>query len=186
VLKRSEKKETITELSGKFAKVQVAIVAEFNKLDVANVTALRKLCREAKVEYKVVKNTLAKIAAKGTPIEKVADILAGPTALVMGYEDPISAAKVLAGFMKDLKNKDSIKVRGGVVDGARIDAKGVEALAKMPGLQDLRATILRMINTPATQLARVIQTPGAQVARVLQAHVDKQGGAPAAEAPAAS
>lgn len=175
MLKRSEKQETITELSGKFAKVQVAIVAEFNKLDVANVTALRKKCREAKVEYKVVKNTLAKRAGKGTPIEKIEELLAGPTALVMGYEDPINAAKVLTAFLKDLKDKDSIKVRGAVVDGNRIDAKGVEALSKMPGLQELRATILAMINTPATQVARIIQAPGAQLARVIQANVDKQG-----------
>jgi len=184
VLKRSEKAETITELTGKFAKVQVAIVAEFNKLDVANVTALRKKCREAKVEYKVVKNTLAKRAAKGTPIEKVEDILAGPTALIMGYEDPINAAKVLSAFLKDLKDKDSIKVRGAVVDGNRIDAKGVEALSKMPGLQELRATILMMINAPATQLARVLAAPGGQLARVIQARVDKEG-KPAEGAPAA-
>ena len=176
MLKRSEKEESIKLLSGKFAKVQVAIVAEFNKLDVLTVTALRKKLREAKIDYKVVKNTLAKRAAKGTSIEKLEDILAGPTALVMGYEDPVQAAKLLTEFMeKEPKAKENIKIRGGVVDGNRIDAKGVTALSKMPGLPELRATILRMINTPATQLARVVQAPGAQLARVIQARVDKEG-----------
>lgn len=174
MLNRNEKAESIKTLSAKFQKAQVAIVAEYNKLDVASVTELRKKMRAAKVDYKVVKNTLAKRAAKGTSIEKVEDILAGPTALVLGYDDPVAPAKVLQEFLKDLKDKDSLKVRGAVVNGNRVDAKGVEALSKMPGLPELRATLLRMINTPATQLARVIAAPGTQLARVIQAHVDKQ------------
>jgi len=181
VLKRSEKEASIKDLSGKFAKVQVAIVAEFNKLDVLTVTALRKKCRDAKIDYKVVKNTLAKRAAKGTPIEKIENLLAGPTALVMGYEDPVQAAKILTEFMeKEPKAKENIKVRGAVVDGKPVDAAGVTALSKMPGLPELRATILRMMNTPATQLARVISAPGTQLARVIQARVDKEGGGQAA------
>jgi len=181
VLKRSEKEESIKELSEKFAKVQVAIVAEFNKLDVLTVTALRKKLRDAKIDYKVVKNTLAKRAAKGTSVEKLESLLAGPTALVMGYEDPVSAAKLLTEFIeKEPKAKDNIKVRGALVEGNVVDAKGVTALSKMPGLPELRATILRMINTPATQLARVVQAPGAQLARVIQARVDKEGGGQAA------
>ena len=181
MLKRSEKEASIKDLSGKFAKVQVAIVAEFNKLDVLTVTALRKKCRDAKIDYKVVKNTLAKRAAKGTPIEKIENLLAGPTALVMGYEDPVQAAKILTEFMeKEPKAKENIKIRGAVVDNKPVDAAGVTALTKMPGLPELRATILRMMNTPATQLARVISAPGTQLARVIQARVDKEGGGQAA------
>lgn len=173
---RSEKQQTIDGLHVKFEKAQVAIVAEFSKLDVATVTELRKKCRAAKVDYKVVKNTLARRAAKGTSVEKVEDLFVGPTAIVMGYDDPVNAAKVLMDFAKD---KKTLTVRGAVVDGSRIDGKGVEALSKMPGLPELRATLLRMVNTPATQLARIIGTPGTQVARVIQAHVDQ------AEKPAA-
>jgi large subunit ribosomal protein L10 len=184
VLNRSEKAETIKTLTEKFSRAQVAIVAEYNKLDVATVTELRKKMRAQKIDYQVVKNTLAIRAAKGTSVEKVEDILAGPTALVLGYEDPVAPAKALQDFLKDLKDKDSLKVRGAVVNGSRIDAKGVEALSKMPGLPELRATLLRMINTPATQVVRVLSAPGTQLARVLQAHVDKQG--TPAEAPAAS
>ncbi len=171
---RNEKAETIKSLGEKFGRAQVAIVAEYNKLDVATVTELRKKMRAAKIDYKVVKNTLAKRAAKGTSVEKVDDILAGPTALVLGYEDPVAPAKVLMEFLKELKDKESLKVRGAVVNGNRVDAKGVEALSKMPGLPELRATLLRMINTPATQLVRVLAAPGQQLARVIQANVDKQ------------
>jgi large subunit ribosomal protein L10 len=184
VLNRSEKAETIKTLSQKFQRAQVAIVAEYNKLDVATVTELRKKMRAAKIDYQVVKNTLAKRAAKGTSLEKVEDILAGPTALVIGYEDPVGPAKALHEFLKDLKDKNALKVRGAVVNGSRIDAKGVEALSKMPGLPELRANLLRLINTPATQVVRVLAAPGQQLARVIQANVDKQG--TPAEAPAAS
>jgi large subunit ribosomal protein L10 len=170
---RSEKEDVVRDLAVSFGKAKVAIVAEFNKLDVAAVTELRKRCRAAKVDYKVVKNTLAKRAAKGTSLAVIEDLLAGPTALVMGYDDPIGAAKVLADFMKDKDTKDTIKVRGGMAEGKKIDAKGVEALAKMPGLPQLRATILRMINTPATQLVRIIAAPGTQLARVISAHAEK-------------
>ena len=174
MLNRNEKAETIKTLGAKFQRAQVAIVAEYNKLDVAAVTELRKKMRAAKVDYQVVKNTLAKRAAKGTFLEKVEDILAGPTALVLGYEDPVVPAKVLFDFLKDLKDKESLKVRGAVVNGSRVDAKGVESLSKLPGLPDLRATLLMMINTPATQLVRVLAAPGQQLARVIQANVDKQ------------
>jgi len=174
VQNRNEKAETIKSLTAKFQRAQVAIVAEYNKLDVATVTELRKKMRAQKLDYQVVKNTLAKRAAKGTSLEKLEDILAGPTALVLGYEDPVAPAKVLQDFLKDLKDKESLKVRGAVVNGSRVDAKGVEALAKMPGLPELRATLLRIINTPATQLVRVLAAPGQQLARVIQANVDKQ------------
>jgi len=174
VQNRNEKAETIKTLSAKFQRAQVAIVAEYNKLDVATVTELRKKMRAQKLDYQVVKNTLAKRAAKGTSLEKLDDILAGPTALVLGYEDPVAPAKVLQDFLKDLKDKESLKVRGAVVNGSRVDAKGVEALAKMPGLPELRATLLRIINTQATQLVRVLAAPGQQLARVIQANVDKQ------------
>jgi large subunit ribosomal protein L10 len=174
VQNRNEKAETIKTLGAKFQRAQVAIVAEYNKLDVATVTELRKKMRAQQIDYQVVKNTLAKLAAKGTSLEKLEDILAGPTALVLGYADPVAPAKVLQDFLKDLKDKESLKIRGAVVNGNRVDAKGVEALAKMPGLPELRGTLLRMLNTPATQLVRVLAAPGQQLARVIQAHVDKQ------------
>jgi len=170
---RSEKEDVVKELATRFGKAKVAIVAEFNKLDVAAVTELRKRCRAAGVEYKVVKNTLAKRAAKGTSMEIIGDLMAGPTALVMGYEDPVGAAKVLSTFMKDKDTKETIKIRGAMVEGKKVDAQGVEALSKMPGLPELRATILRLILTPATQLVRTIAAPGTQLARVISAHAEQ-------------
>src|SRR4051812_36491067 len=143
---KSEKEVVIKELSDKFTRAKAAITLEFRKLDVATVTNLRKKLRDGGVEYKVIKNTLARRAAKGTSLEQLADDFVGPVALAISYSDVIAPAKILTDFIKDL---ETIKVRSGVVDGKKVDPNGIKALAKMPGLPELRAKLLGMINQPA-------------------------------------
>lgn len=169
-MEKSEKEVMIKELSEKFGRAKAAIVAEFSKLDVHTVTALRKKLRDGGVEYKVIKNTLAKRAAKGTTLEQVSDDFYGPVALVMSYGDVVAPAKILTEFIKD---KETIKVRSAVVEGKKTDVQGVTALAKMPGLPELRAKILGLITQPATKLARTIAAPGTQLAMVVKAHAEK-------------
>ena len=169
-MNRTEKEEVIGELHAKMAKARAAIVAEPRGLDVETVTALRKKLRDAKIEYRVVKNTLAARAAKGTPVEVVADKFVGPTAIVMSYDDVVAPAKLLVEFMKDREN---FAIRGAVVEGKLVDAKGVQALAKMPGINELRASIAAVLNQPATMLARIIGTPAQQLARVLGARKEQ-------------
>jgi large subunit ribosomal protein L10 len=169
-LNRTEKEQVISELHEKMAKVKIAIVAEPKGLDVATVNDLRKKLRDSKIEYRVIKNTLAARAAKGTTVEKVSDKFVGPTAIVMSYDDVIAPAKVLAAFMKDREN---FSIRTAVVEGKVVDAKGIQALAKLPGLLELRGQIAAMIAQPATKLARIIGTPGQQLARVIAARRDQ-------------
>lgn len=169
-MEKSEKEVVIKELAEKFGRAKAAIVAEFSKLDVATVTTLRKKLRDGGVEYRVLKNTLAKRAAKGTSLEVVSEDFTGPVAVLMSYGDVVAPAKILTDFIKD---RETIKVRSAVIEGKKIDAKGVVALSKMPGIQELRAKILGCINQPATKLARVIQTPGQQLAQVIKAKADK-------------
>jgi large subunit ribosomal protein L10 len=168
-VQKSEKEQLITELNEKFARAKTAVLAEFSKLDVATVTQLRKKFRDGGVDYKVLKNTLAKRAAKGTPLEVISDDFTGPVAVAIGYEDVVAPAKILQDFIKNL---ESIKVRSAVVEGKKVDAKGVEALAKMPGLPELRAMLLGMLNQPAGKLVRTIAAPGQQLARVISAHAE--------------
>jgi large subunit ribosomal protein L10 len=169
-LNRTEKEKVISELHEKLAKVKIAIVAEPKGLDVATVNDLRKKLRDSKVEYRVIKNTLAALAAKGTTVEKVSDKFVGPTAIVMSYDDVIAPAKVLADFMKDREN---FTIRTAVVEGRIVDAKGILALAKLPGLLELRGQIAAMIAQPATKVVRILSTPGQQLARVLAARRDQ-------------
>ena len=174
-MNRTEKEQVIGRLHEKMARAKAAILAEPRGLDVATVTELRRKCREAKVEYRVVKNTLAVRAAKGTPVEALAQEFRGPTALVMSYDDVVAPAKLLADFAKDREN---FSIRVAVVEGKVVDAKGVQALAKLPGLQELRGRIAGVIAQPAANLARILAAPGQQLARVLGARkeqLEKQG-----------
>ncbi|RKH56385.1 50S ribosomal protein L10 [Corallococcus llansteffanensis] len=167
---KSEKEVMIKELHEKFARTKSAVVAEFSKVDVETVTKLRRKFREGKVEYKVIKNTLARRAAEGTSVSVISDDFTGPVALCISYDDVVAPAKILMEFIKDM---ETIKVRSAVVDGRKVDATGVKALAKLPGLNELRAQLLGMLNQPAGKLVRTIAAPGSQLARVIQANADK-------------
>ena len=154
------------------AKAKTAILAEPRGLNVATVTDLRKKFRDAQIDYKIVKNTLAQRAAKGTPVEALVEKFVGPTALIMSYSDVVAPAKIVVDFAKDREN---FSIRSAVVEGRVIDANGVKALAKMPGLQELRATIAMMIAQPATKLVRMIAAPGQQLAQVVNARKEQLG-----------
>jgi large subunit ribosomal protein L10 len=169
-LNRTEKEEVVAKLHEKMARAKTAILAEPKGLDVATVTELRRKCREAKVEYRVVKNTLAIRAAKGTAVEKLAGKFKGTTAIVMSYADVVIPAKILAEFAK---NREDFAIRTAVVEGQVFDAAGIAALAKMPGLNELRSSIVGMLGQPAAKLARVLATPGQQLARVLKARQEQ-------------
>lgn len=169
-LNRTEKEAVVDRLHDKMSRAKAAILAEPRGLDVATVTELRRKCREAKVEYRIVKNTLAIRAAKGTSLEKLVEKFAGPTALILSYDDVVAPAKVLADFAKDREN---FTIRTAVVEGQVVDARGIAALAKMPGLPELRSRIAGMLMQPATKLARVLGTPGQQLARVIGARKDQ-------------
>ncbi len=164
---RAQKEQAIAELNAKMKTATVAIIAEYKGLDVATATDIRKKCRENKVTYKVVKNTLAKRAAQGTSLEQIADGFKGPVVLVLG-EDPVTPAKVLTEFAKD--RADKFVLKSAVVEGQKLDAQGIEALAKMPGLNELRGMLCGVIAAPASKLVRLLATPGQQLARAIDAH----------------
>lgn len=171
-LNRTEKEKVIGDLHALMVKAKAAILAEPKGLDVATVTELRKKFRDAQIDYKVVKNTLAQRAAKGTPVEKLAEKFVGPTALIMSYADVVAPAKILVDFAK---GNEKFAIRTGVVEGQVVDEKGIQALAKMPGIQELRGKIASAIAQPAAKLARIIATPGQQLAQVLGARKDQLG-----------
>ncbi len=168
---RSEKETLQKELNDKFSRARSIVIAEFRKLDVETVNKLRRKLREGKVEWKVLKNTIARRAAKGTSVELVSDDFVGPVAAALSYDDVVAPAKILSEFIKDL---EKIKVKSAVIEGKKTDKAGVQALAKLPGLKELRAQILGVINQPATKLARTLKEPSAALARVIQAKADKK------------
>jgi large subunit ribosomal protein L10 len=170
-MQRNEKQELVGALHAKLAKADFAVAIAYKNIDAEATVKLRKIFREAKVDYKVVKNTLARIAAKGTAAEKLADKMEGPSALVLGYGDVVAPAKLLQEILKEQGEKMSVKA--GVIQGNLVDAAGLKALASMPGLPELRGMLAGMIAAPATKLVRLLNTPGGQLARVLKAKSEK-------------
>lgn len=168
---RTEKAEFIKKLRDKFSRADAMLAIKFGGLDVKKETELRKMFREGKVEYQVVKNTLARIAADGTDAEPMKQWFQGPTAIVFGFDDVVAPAKILHAFLKD--NKDKLEVKGGVVQGNVVDVDQIADLASLPSLDELRATMVALFNTPATSLVRLLNTPGQQLAAVIQARSEQ-------------
>lgn len=166
---RTQKKEWIGSLHGKFGDAGLVVVTHYKGLTVAEMTNLRTKMRAAGASFKVTKNRLTKLALQGTAYEDLSDLFVGPTAIAYSA-DPVAAAKVAADFAK---TNDKLKILGGSLGGSRLDVEGVKALATLPSLDELRAKLLGMISTPATRIAGVLQAPGGQVARVLAAYAKK-------------
>jgi large subunit ribosomal protein L10 len=159
----------VSTLNGVFSSAGVVVVAHYSGLNVAEMTTLRGRMKDAGASLKVAKNRLVKLALKGTDAEHISDLFQGPT--VIAYSsDPVAAPKVASEFAK---TNDKFVVLGGAMGATNLDAKGVEALASLPSLDELRAKIVGMIQTPATRIAGVLQAPGAQLARVLSAYASK-------------
>jgi large subunit ribosomal protein L10 len=170
-MQRNEKQELVGALREKMSRAAIAIAVGYKNIDAAATVKLRKTFRDNKVDYKVIKNTLARLAAKGTPLEQFAEGLIGPNAIILGYDDVVAPAKVLRDVLKE--QGDKMTVKAGVVQGNLVDAKGLAALASMPGLPELRGMLAAMIAAPATTLVRLLNTPGSQIARVLQAKAEQ-------------
>jgi large subunit ribosomal protein L10 len=166
---RAEKKAAIETLNGVFKASNVVVVAHYSGLTVAQMQQLRRQMRQAGASVKVAKNRLAKIALEGTDVASIGPLLKGPT--VIAYSsDVIAAPKVAADFAK---GHEKFVILGGAMGKTALDQNGVKALAALPSLDQLRATLIGLIQAPATKIARVINAPATKVARVISAYVKK-------------
>ena len=168
-MNRTEKAELIETLQATLSGATSVVVAHQSGLTVAESSELRAKMREAGAGFKVTKNRLTKLALQGTKYENLTDLFTGPTAIGTS-SDPVSAAKTLVSFAK---TNDKLTIIGGSLDGKVLDKAGVEALATLPSLDELRAKIIGMLTAPATKVARVTQAPASQLARVIQARADQ-------------
>jgi len=166
---RAQKPLVVAELSRTFEEAGVVVVTRNLGLTVAQSMALRNKMREAGASYKVTKNSLTKIAAKGSAYEGISDMLTGPIALASSV-DPVAAAKVVAEFAK---TTDKLEIVGGSMGSNVLDVAGVQALATLPSLDELRAKIVGLVQAPATKIVQIVQAPAGQIARVLSAHAEK-------------
>ena len=162
---RSQKADLVAELKDVFAETGVVVITRNLGLSVAQSSDLRSKMRDAGAQFKVAKNRLAKIALEGSDYSPLSDLLTGPTALATST-DPVAAAKVAVEFAK---TTDRFEIVGGAMGTTLLDVNGVKALAELPSLDQLRGTLVGLIQAPATKIARIAKEPGGQLARVLAA-----------------
>jgi large subunit ribosomal protein L10 len=163
---RSQKAESVAALNATFAEAGVVVVTRNLGLSVAQSTQLRAKMRDAGASYKVAKNRLAKLALKDTGYEGLEEYLTGPTAIATSA-DPVAAAKAAVDFAK---TNDRLEIVGGSMGGQLLDQKGIQALAALPSLDQLRATLVGLVNAPATKIAQLSTAPAAKLARVFGAY----------------
>ena len=176
-MKASEKAEVVEALRERLSRAKIMLLTSPRGLTVAEATELRRRMRSQAGEFKVAKNTLMRRAVGETEFSAITPLLEGQTALVLGYEDPVAITKAVVAYAKDSNEK--VEILGGVLDGALLTADAVQDLAKLESMDQLRAKLIGLLQTPAQQLVRLLNEPGASLARVLAARADS--GAPAGD-----
>lgn len=170
-MNRDGKKEVIAELAGKLAATKAAFLADYRGLNVVQVEKLRNELRAVGVEYRVAKNTLLKLAAKGTSVECLNGHLAGPTAIAIAGADPVAPAKILADFAKA---HAKFELKAGALDGKLLSVDDIKALAELPSREVLLAKMLGSLNAPASNFVGVLAAIPRSLVQVLAAIQDKK------------
>lgn len=148
------KQQVVNEISDKLQRSVSAVLTDYRGLNVAEATLLRKELRDAGVEYRVLKNTLTKLAAEKAGYEELKKDLVGPTAIAFSYDDPVAPAKILSKFAKEYKK---LVLKSGVVEGKIIDLQGISALADLPSREVLLAQVLAGFQAPVSGFVNVMQ-----------------------------
>ncbi len=165
-MNRTEKEQAIEEIRQDLAQAKSVILASHMGIDVNTVNLLRKQFRDSGVKYRVVKNTLAKIAIQGTDMEIISDMFVGATAIAYSFDDAVSPAKVVKDFAK---GRDKFVVRGGYLSGQRLGEADVIRLAEMPSRDELRSQVLGLMQAVPTKFLRTVNAAPSQFLSVLSA-----------------
>ena len=160
------KNEKIESYKKQFEKAKVAVVADYRGLTVEEITKLRRELQKQEADLTVTKNTLCKVASKGTTFEPIESLLKGPTAVAFGFGDEVNAAKVLANFIKETKK---CEITGAVLDGKVLSANEAKQLANLPSKEELYAKILGSINSPASGIVYTINGVMSALVRAINA-----------------
>jgi large subunit ribosomal protein L10 len=163
---RTQKEELVSSLHETFSGAEMVVVTHNLGLSVKQMEALRVQLREAGASFKVTKNRLTRLALKDTKFEGLADLFTGPTGIAYS-NDAVAAARVSVKFAK---GNDKFVVVGGALGAEALDVAGVQALATLPSLDELRGKLVGLLQAPATKIAGVLQAPAGQLARVCSAY----------------
>ncbi len=165
-MKREDKRRVVADLNQRMRQAKVAILTRFVGLNVEKMTQLRRELRKAAVEYRIIKNTLLRLAVQGTDKEVLASKIEGPVAVAWSNADPVAPARVLAKFAKDYAQ---LQILVAYSDGRLWGPAEIQQWVTLPSLEELRGKILGLIQVPASRLVRLLATPGTGLAQVMKA-----------------
>lgn len=152
-MKKEEKISIVSELQGKFQKAKGIVFTDYCGLNVEEITGLRNNLREVALEYRVIKNTLAKRASEGTPIDAVKEIFSGPIGIAVGYDDPVLLAKKVLEFSK--KN-DKLEIKGGIIEGDVCTPAQIKTISELPSREVQLAMLVGAMQSPLSKLASAL------------------------------
>ncbi|UCH80362.1 MAG: 50S ribosomal protein L10 [Nitrospiraceae bacterium] len=170
-LNRTEKAQVVSELQKKFESAKGIVFTDYRGLNVEEITELRNSLRESALEYRVVKNTLARIAAEGTPVDQAKDILSGPIGIAVGFDDPVLVVKKVLEFNK---SNDKLEVRGGIVEGNVYALNDLLSISKLPPKEIQLSMLAGVMKAPATKLAGLLSATLTRFAYAMEALKDKK------------
>ena len=165
-LNKEDKIRVVSELQEKFAKAKGVVFTDYRGLNVEEITELRNSLRSAELEYRVIKNTLARRAAEGTSVDAVKDIFLGPLGVAIGYDDPVLLVKKVLAFSKA---NEKLEIKGGVVEGSVCDFEQMKVISLLPPRDVQLAMLAGAMNAPATKFAGLLSATVTRFAYALEA-----------------
>lgn len=171
MLNPSQKKELVEELREKFLASKIVVLTDYKGLNVVRLNDLRRKLKAAGITYKVVKNTLLIRAVENTDAAGLKDHFTGPTAIAMGFDDPVSPAKILTEFAKE---NDKLKIRAGALGAKMLDAEAIKSLSALPSRDVLLGQLLSVMNAVPTSLVRALNNAPQRLLYALQAIKDQK------------
>lgn len=171
-MNKDQKATVVKDLTDRFGETSTLFVADYRGLDMPEITELRSKLREADAQFSVVKNTLARRAAKDAGMEEVAELFTGPTAIAFVQGDAAAVAKALKEFAKT--REGLLELRGGIMDGSLVDAAQVKDIAELPPREVILAMLLSTVNAPAQQLVGAVSAPTRDIVSLLNNWIEKR------------
>ena len=171
-LNKEEKIKIVSELQGKFEKAKGVVFTDYRGLNVEEITELRNNLRSSALDYRVVKNTLARRAAEGTPVNDAADIFSGPVGIAIGYDDPVLLVKKVIEFGR--KNK-KLDIRGGVIEGDVCSPEQISTISELPSREVQLSMLVGAMQSPLSKFAGLLNSTLSQFIYALEALKNKKG-----------